>query len=613
MKHLDAPRTLVFVVHGLRGNQKKLKDLKKLLKETYPDCYPEIPEFPHRSLFSINRATEIVGDIIRRIDDIYDAGKFDRLILVGHSMGAVLARRALIEASGVPGGWSSEVSSGSKLENDLQSVGKRKWAAKVERLVMLASISRGWSSEHTRSPLQSLQWKLGGMIGHLLPQGVRPTLFDFRLGSPFIVQTRLRWLDYCRHIEERPQVVQFLGTKDDVAPPNDSIDFAMTHDSDRFIQVELPHSGHSNLLRFYPSNSLSSDEANQMETRQSTVKGVLRDDIEAYEKFLVRREWFVDELPSALDRSVKHLVFVLHGIRDRGFWTKKIAARIKEKADDGNLRFVTRTPSYGYFPILPFLLPWYRRQKVEWFMDHYVEAAAVYPEADMHFLGHSNGTYLAARALQDYPMVSFKRIFFAGSVVRQNYEWNTLVSSGRVQKIFNVIATADWVVAIFPNGLRPLQFLFDLGGAGHAGFRDAVPGALYQMDHSAASFAARDYVDGGHSAGRDENLWDEIADFFVNGNEIPPGQNPHFTPNQPLFWRVVGFVSPLIVVCIAAVIIGLGFVSLWGAASSINLLDPPTWANDSWLTSNWFSLSVPGQLFVLAVYLAFLRFMALRF
>ncbi|MFK8034050.1 MAG: esterase/lipase family protein [Hyphomicrobiales bacterium] len=608
-----ASQTLVFVVHGLRGNKEKLGDLKRLLEEAYPGCNLKLPEFSYASLLSTKRAPQLVQHIISLIDDAYSMGNFDRVVLVGHSMGAVLARRALIEASGVPSDWVESCPHSSKLEKDLAGIKERKWAAKVERFVMLASISRGWSAQHTKSPLQSFQWNLGGMIGHLLPQNRRPTLFDFRQGSPFIVQTRLRWLDYCRHVQDRPQVIQFLGTKDDVAPPNDSVDFATSQETDRFIQVELPHSSHSSLLQFYPKTSTNPSNSSHMKTRLRIVKAVLQGQFEAYEKYVVKRQWFSDELPPPPDSTVKNVVFVLHGIRDRGFWTKKIAARVREKADDASISLISRTPSYGYFPILPFLLPWYRRQKVEWFMDHYVEAAAVYYDADMHFLGHSNGTYLAARALQDYPIVSFKRIFFAGSVVRTDYEWDKLVASGRVEKIFNVVATADWVVAIFPNGLRFLQSFFDLGGAGHVGFEKSVPGALYQMDHPASSSGERDYVDGGHSAGRAETLWNEIAEFFVYGDEIPVMDNPNFKTNQPLLWRIIGYISPAIVACIATIVIGLGVISLWATTSSIASIDPPAWTTDGWLWNAWFNVSTPGHLLILSIYTAVLRFMALRF
>ena len=60
-------------------------------------------------------------------------------------------------------------------------------------------------------------------------------------------------------------------------------------------------------------------------------------------------------------------------------------------------------------------------------MDRYAEARARYPRAELDYVGHSNGTYLAAKALHDYPAAHFKHIVFAGSVVRRDYDWLALI------------------------------------------------------------------------------------------------------------------------------------------------------------------------------------------
>lgn len=447
----------------------------------------------------------------------------------------------------------------------------------------MASVSRGWSIDNAKTGLQKFYWSIGAIFGHLAPSQIKPTLFDFRKGSPFIVQTRLRWLEYCKQNKSgnRVKLIQFLGTVDEVVPPNDTIDFSTEFTGTSFMQIEVPNTDHSSIIKLTESSDVSDQENQERIRRRNIIEAVLKGRDKDYKRYEVRRDQLVDELPPEPNLDIKNLVFVVHGIRDQGYWTKKVAGRIKNRAISVNLEFASRTPSYGYFPILPFLLPWYRRQKVEWLMDSYVEAAATYPNADIHYMGHSNGTYLCARALLDYPTVSFKHIMFAGSVVRPDFPWQRLVRVGKVSKIFNALATADLVVAVFPHGLRHLQEFFDLGGAGHVGFEEkGIPNSLFQLDTG----TKQAFVKGGHSAAREETLWDEIADFIVAGQQpnsaIP---NHSFVDEQPWISRILGKCAPALVYILASGILGIG------------------------------AFLIATNLLIAVMYFYILRFMALRF
>jgi len=271
------------------------------------------------------------------------------------------------------------------------------------------------------------------------------------------------------------------------------------------------------------------------------------------------------------DSEAKNAVFVIHGIRDKGYWTQKVAAKIKVRAKG---KFHSITPSYGYFAIAPFLMPWIRRQKVEWLMDQYVESRAAYPNASFSFVGHSNGTYLLAKALHEYPCCRVKNVVFVGSVVRTDYNWNALIKSARVQKVLNFVATNDLVVSAGAHGLRGLKW-FDLGGAGSYGFDVSA-------ETDPERFRNLEYVLGGHSAGLKESQWDEIASFIVAGDfPLVSNQNENVPRNadyddKPTKWvsklhywapRVSPFVGSLVLVAVAvmllALIKGLISVTLW--------------------------------------------------
>jgi len=254
-----------------------------------------------------------------------------------------------------------------------------------------------------------------------------------------------------------------------------------------------------------------------------------------------------DAPPASECANVTDVVFVVHGIRDKGYWTHKVARRVKALGRNHGRVFETEASSYGYFPMLPFLLPWRRRAKVEWLMDQYAEAKATYPNAEFSFVGHSNGTYLLAKALQEYPSCRFKRVVFAGSVVRRKYDWSALIRSGQVEAILNYVATADWVVAFFPKALQILRPV-DLGSAGHDGF-DQTDGERIRELH---------FVRGGHAAALTEENWDAIAKFIVLGEPVREPKRI-FDQKQRGIIRYPATFAPLILLSILSVAAYLGY------------------------------------------------------
>ena len=260
------------------------------------------------------------------------------------------------------------------------------------------------------------------------------------------------------------------------------------------------------------------------------------------------------------DNTVTHFVFVIHGIRDHGFWNSKNRPshqrEAKREHPDGKHQFHSFTGSYGYFAMVPFVLPWIRRWKSEWLMDHYVEVCARYPKAAISFVGHSNGTYLLARAFDDYPAAHFKRVVLAGSVIRRDFNWSRLLARGtlgppRVVEVLNYVATHDWVVAIFSKAFQPFRF-FDLGSAGHDGFDQhkakICPRALHESH----------YIEGSHSAALTETQWDDIARFIVKGGPIPGLPDGDFQDHRRWWMVASGWISTFILVAVVGLVIGLG-------------------------------------------------------
>jgi hypothetical protein len=155
-------------------------------------------------------------------------------------------------------------------------------------------------------------------------------------------------------------------------------------------------------------------------------------------------------------------------------------------------------------------------------------------------------------------------VVFAGSVVRQKFDWSKIHARGQVNKVLNYVATADWVVAIFPKGLQTVADWFvavvpkrlqilrlpDLGSAGFDGF----PLRNEFVDNW-------EFVSGAHSAALDERNWDSIAHFVLNGDVLPP-PNVIASKGQSCFVKLAAAMSPLIWIGLFCGVVLLGWL-LW--------------------------------------------------
>jgi len=507
---------LVVLLHGFRNRSDRLRDVREVIRQHQPTADLYAPAMPTRRLSCRRPAADLVADLTDAIDFIVatrpDVNRYKSIALVGHSVGAVFARKISIVAHGEQIDANGAVPA--PFEDALARFRQaRPWARSIRRVVLLAGMNRGWTTESGKNTLTSFTFGLGQFVGELF--GGNFTIFSIRRGAPFLVQTRLQWLalmnvDY----GGRPDmtIVQLLGTVDEAVAPDDSIDFAIdginnAGNAATYNYLEVRHSGHADIVCMAPAGAPATARA-RTARREKFLDALTATPLQLA-ACRINREQMEDTLPPPPDPAVKNMVFVVHGIRDKGFWTKKVARTIKEEAANAGQRFESWTEGYGYFAMLPFLLKSVRQRKVEWLMDRYCEARARYPNAAFHYVGHSNGTYLAAKALCDYPAATFSRIVFAGSVVRRDYDWQSLIQSRRVGQVLNYVSTADWVVAVFGSGLQKMA-AFDIGSAGHDGFHNRL-------------VTEANFIEGGHGAGHEEAAWDDIGRFIVHGT--PPDTN----------------------------------------------------------------------------------------
>ena len=431
--------SLVVLLHACNGSAKSLASLASLIRTQQPGAEVFCPHLPIAKLSMAHPNSIVVGlldDIDKKVEKAAAAGApIDNIVFVGHSFGALLARKLYAVACGEDAG--APRAPDYKRGGD-QAVPARQWAAKVSRIVLFAGMNRGWRISHHLSPKTAFLWAVGSALCHLiyLFRQRPPLVLRLRRGCEFITHLRIQSMFMRRRAQSSglpggANIVQLRGSRDDIVSPEDNVDLVSGGD---FIYLDVPYSGHADIVDMdEPVAGPGRRKAFLLALTGSPAEVKTASVIPSEDRF------------AAADERVKNVVFVIHGIRDIGHWTHKIARRIKKHATTPLTEWATETSSYGYFPMLPFMFPGYRRQKVESLMDQYTEALARYPRASFSFVGHSNGTYLLAKALELYPCCVFENVIFAGSVVRRSYDWSRFIEAEprRINALLNLVATSD--------------------------------------------------------------------------------------------------------------------------------------------------------------------------
>lgn len=529
-------KQLIFILHGYAIKREWYASIEPVIKSVYPECDVCFPDLK-LSTFSSCDPNVIVAELLVLVNTKFEKAKatngpgapVPKIILIGHSTGAVLARKLYVAACGENSDAPLEIFYNNKKVWD--------WAFHVERIILLAGMNRGWTLNAHLYSKTAFKIRIGIIIGRIMSFfGFIPVAFKTRRGAPFITQLRMQWLSMLRHAGKKivgnAPIIQLLGTKDDLISPEDNVDLIT---GAKFIYLEVPESDHITVLKMMNDPYAAK--------RRLVFTQALAADPTELQGLQVPP---TDPDFAKIDETVTDVVFVIHGIRDNGYWTQKIARRVKVIGDKTvGRKFATETSTYGYFAMLPFILSLQRKKKVEWLMDQYTENLALYPNAAFSFMGHSNGTYLLARALKDYPACRFKNVLFAGSVVQSGFDWKELIGQKRIENFYNLVASSDYVVAIFPKTFQALG-IQDLGSAGFDGFTCDLS-KPYQLR----------YLQGGHGAGTDEKYWDEIANFIVHG-KVSANFNKMATDSRSRFMKILGAAAPAPFLIILSIVIAVG-------------------------------------------------------
>jgi hypothetical protein len=181
-----------------------------------------------------------------------------------------------------------------------------------------------------------------------------------------------------------------------------------------------------------------------------------------------------DNWPHDLTRP---LVVLVHGIRTSGKWIRRIKPVLEEEGG-----CVVESAGFGFLDVFRFLLPGPTRkaviETVKWKLLHAIDR---HKERPLVIIAHSFGTFCITEILKDSPQIRPARLLFCGSIVAQNFRWDSLsqMAPERGMRVVNECGARD----IWPPLAHSVTYGY--GSSGTGGFQ--VPGVedrCHDLGHS---------------------------------------------------------------------------------------------------------------------------------
>jgi pimeloyl-ACP methyl ester carboxylesterase len=110
--------------------------------------------------------------------------------------------------------------------------------------------------------------------------------------------------------------------------------------------------------------------------------------------------------------------------------------------------FTPHPLDFGHFTVPKLLNPIACRRKVTWLHNELDFLRQIYQCDRFSLIAHSFGTYLISELLERYPDHRFDKLILVGSIVREDFPWNTVLEAWQVRSVLNEYGCADpWPAA----------------------------------------------------------------------------------------------------------------------------------------------------------------------
>lgn len=380
---------------------------------------------------------------------------------------------------------------------------------------------------------------LGLVLSFILYPWTSGLLFEnFLYGSPWIARVRLKWLEWFRSGKvPEPIVCHAFGECDRLVDEDDQIELTAPSDSAEYALRDGTHldftlTPRRSMRGRGEATSVAARHAAIGEFLEFAVRGLPPAPSEAtgWRRVDAPAQRTATPVGASPDPS-KHVVILIHGIRDFGEWQDTLADRVRElAARTGSALAEIVVVRYGYFTAFQFLISGERDRATRSFLDAYTQARARHPDAKIHVAAHSNGTYVVCNALRKDASVELENVFFAGSVVSPSYPWSSVSGptptqrGGRINgRVRSDCATKDWPVGVLCWILSGFGLLNRFAASlpwGRLG-AGGVDGFKYPDLATGRKVTETRHLVGGHGEAIRGPYHDGIAQFLLTGD---PGQ-----------------------------------------------------------------------------------------
>jgi len=252
------PSGLAVLVHGWTKGPEDMEEIAQVAREVDASLAIHLWSYDARR-FSNQDPEGLAQQLDREIERLHEPTG-GRVVLIGHSLGGLLVRRAYLEA--------------------LRR--QDSWAGSVDRILLLAAPNRG-----TLAISRSRWLAVGDALAR--SYGVGKLIQATYRGSPFVVNLRLDWIREFRTLAAPPFVAQVLGNRDKVVSAADSRDLLQFPNSEDHI---LPNSTHASVVRRGESGEIVRD--------------------------LLTKRVMAAASAATAQASADYKILIVHGIRDYG-------------------------------------------------------------------------------------------------------------------------------------------------------------------------------------------------------------------------------------------------------------------------------------------------------